>query len=432
MPVPPTPAPQALSGVRIADLSWLLASAGTTTTLASLGAEVIRIEWPDKLDFTRFDASGAAPLAPGRQPHEYKPGLALEPNPNRSGVFNDRNPGKQSITLNMNAPEGRELFKQLVAVSDVVVEGFTAPTMTKWGLGYEELCKVNPSIIYLQMAGFGNSGPYRDHVSMGPAAQAMAGVAFANGLPERPPTMWNHSYMDTTPPHYGALAVIAALYFRNRTGRGQYIDQAQYEPGLMLTGTSVLDHSVNGRPTQRLGNRSPSKPAAPHGIFRCRGRDGWVAIACFTEDQWSALVRTMGDPGWAREPRFAALRYRLANQDELDQLVEEWTRAHTKYDVMYELQAVGVPAGAVQSPRDKFESDPQLQAREFFVELDHTEMGPRPFTRHFTPKLSASPAHPGGSTGHGAPCVGEHNSLFESLLGLTPGEIADLGERGVI
>lgn len=433
-------APQPLKGVRITDLTWLLASAGATTLLANLGAEVIRIEWPERLDFTRYsqDPRGGTPtpLGPGKKEVPYR--KAIEgpdpaPNPNRGGVFNDRNPGKLGITLNMNHPEGRELFKRLVAMSDVVIEGFSATMMGRWGLDYEGLREIKEDIIYVQMSGFGNTGPYREYVSLGPVAQAMSGLGYLNGLPDQPPTMWNHSYMDTTPPFFAALAVIGAIYYRNRTGKGQYIDQAQYEPGVLLTGTTVLDYSAHGRPSGRMGNRSPHLPAAPHGIYRCAGDDAWIAIAVFNEEEWQALCQEMGTPEWCREPRFAALDSRVRQQDELDAKLEEWTLPQGRYDLMYRLQAAGVRAGAVQSPGDKVEIDPHLKVRDFFVHLDHSEMGTWPFTRHFTPKLSLTSAHPGGVTQRGAPCVGEDNQLvYQNVLGLSGEEIAAYEEKGVI
>ena len=432
----PSLAPQPLQGVRVTDLTWLLASAGTTTILASLGAEVIRLEWPERLDFTRSYPGQVAPLAVGKREVPIPGGRTPNPprNPNRGGLFNDRNPGKLGITLNMNHSDGRELFKQLVEISDVVVDGFTAPTMGRWGFDYDGLRAVKSDIIYMQQSGFGNTGPYRDYVSVGPVAHAMPGLAYLNGLPDpHPPTMWNHSYMDSTPPYYAALAVISAIYYRNRTGKGQHIDQAQYQPGLLLTGTSVLDYSANQRPSQRIGNQSPGVPAAPHGVYRCLGDDAWVAIAVFNEEEWQALCQQMGDPSWCRAGEFSTLEKRIENQEALDPKIEEWTQTQEKYPLMYQLQEVGVRAGAVQSPQDKFENDPHLKVRDFFVHLDHSEMGVWPFTRHFTPKLSLTPAHPGGTTSHGAPCVGEDNSyVFEQVLGLTSGEVAAYEERGVI
>lgn len=433
-------APLALKGVRITDLTWLLASAGAPTLLANLGAEVIRIEWPERLDFTRYSpfARGIAmPLGPGKKEVPYRKSIeetGPAPSPNRGGEFNDRNPGKLGITLNMNHPEGRELFKRLVAMSDVVMEGFSASMMGRWGLDYEGLRAINPRIIYVQMSGMGNSGPYREYVSLGPIAQAMAGLAYLNGLQDPyPPTMWNHSYMDTTPPFFAAMAVISALYYRNRTSKGQYIDQAQYEPGLLLTGTSVLDYSAHGRRSQRVGNRSPHLPAAPHGIYRCLGDDAWIAIAVFNEKEWRALCEEMGNLPWCQDARFATLESRIQHQDELDARIEEWTQTQERYDLMYRLQNAGVRAGVVQAPKDKFETDPQLKVRDFFVHLDHSEMGTWPFTRHVTPKFSLTPAHPGGPTGRGAPCVGEDNVyVYSQLLGLSREEIAAYEEKGVI
>jgi crotonobetainyl-CoA:carnitine CoA-transferase CaiB-like acyl-CoA transferase len=438
-------APLPLRGVRVADLTWALASAGNSTLLASLGAEVIRIEWPERMDFTRLSETAGVgissrevqrtPLGPGKQEVPYrKPGSNVPPLANRSGVFNDRNPGKYGITLNMARAEGREVFKRLVRVSDIVMDGFKAPVMGKWGLDYAGLCTVKRDIIYIQMSGYGNSGPCRDYGSLGPTAQAFSGLGYQHGLAEpHEPTSWSHSYMDTTPPFYGALAVIGALHYRNRTGRGQYIDQAQYAPGLFLSGTALLDFCANGRRTTRHGNRSPHLPAAPHGIYRCTGDDAWIAIAAFSEAEWRGLCGCMGHPAWTREARFASLEARLASQDSLDALVDEWTRGQERYELMYRLQAAGVPAGVVQSPEDKFRTDPQLKVRDFFVHLDHSELGTWPFTRHLTPKLSATPAHPGGPTHRGAPCIGEDNAyVYAQVLGMGADEIRALEAKGII
>jgi crotonobetainyl-CoA:carnitine CoA-transferase CaiB-like acyl-CoA transferase len=425
-----------LNGIRVADLSWLLAGAGTSTILAHLGAEVIRVEWPGRLEFTRAERYAPVPLAPGKREVPYRKyidGRGPLPNPNRSGVFNDRNAGKWGITLNLNRAEGRALFVRLVAISDIVLENFSATQMAKWGLGYEQLRAVKPDLIYLQLAGFGNSGPYRDYRSFGPPSQSFAGLSYQSGLPEREPAGWGYSYLDHTPPYYGAMAVMAAVYYRNRTGRGQYIDQAQYEPGLGITGTAILDYVANGRPYRRTGNRSPHLPAAPHGAYRCASADEWIAIGVFSDREWRALCAAMGDPAWSADARFATMDGRLAHQDALDRLLEAWTGEHDKYDLMYRLQAAGVRAGAVQSNKDRVEVDPQLKVRDFFVHLDHSEIGVRPITRTVTPKLSRTPSHPGGRTHRCAPCVGEDNAyVYQELLGLSERELQDYDERSVI
>ncbi|MGE4244026.1 CaiB/BaiF CoA transferase family protein [Ramlibacter sp.] len=438
-------APLPLKGVRIADLTWALASAGTSTLLASLGAEVIRIEWPERMDFTRLaETAGVGissrelkrtPLAPGKKevPYQKENGPALPAMANRSGVFNDRNPGKYGVTLNMALPEGREIFKRLVRTSDIVMDGFKAPVMGKWGLDYEGLRAEKDDIIYIQMSGYGNTGRYRSYGSLGPTAHAFSGLGF-QGLPDpHEPTSWSHSYMDTTPPFYSALAAIGALHYRNRTGKGQYIDQAQYEPGLLIGGTGLLDFSANGRRTSRVGNRSPHLPASPHGIYRCEGDDAWIAIAVFDEREWLALCRCMGEPAWSKEARFSTLESRIRNQEALDALVGEWSATQERYALMYALQEAGVPAGVVQSPQDKVTVDPHLKVRDFFVHLDHSELGTRPFTRHLTAKLSQTPAHPGGLTHRGAPCLGEDNEyVYERILGMTPAERKAYEDRGVI
>jgi len=430
-------APQPLKGVRVVDLTWMLASAGTTVLLSSLGAEVIRIEWPGHIDFTRRQLQAQPkppPLGPVRKLSGLPKSVRDIPEANASGLFSDRNAGKLGITLNMRHPDGLVLFKKLVAISDIVIEGFRPNAMRSWGLDYETLKSLKPDIIYLQMAGFGRTGPHSSFASYGPTAQVMSGIGAITGLPEpHPPTMWNHSYMDVTPPFYGATALMAALYYRNRTGQGQYIDQGQYEPGLFLSGTAVLDYSANGRRSTRVGNRSPYIDAAPHGIYRCAGDDNWIAIAIFNDEEWRALCAQMDNPPWSVESRFATMQARLENVEALDAHIEQWTRGNERYALMYRLQEAGVAAGAVQSPGDKFERDPQLKARDFFVDLPHSHLGTWPHTRHFTPKLTRTPAHPGGITQRGAPCVGEDNHfVYEHLLGLSAAEIADYEEKGVI
>src|SRR3989442_3175272 len=312
-----------LEGVRIADLTWLLAGAGGPRLLASLGAEVIRIEWRDRLDFLRY----MPPFAPLTNQGTEKAG-AMElagldkssvKSVNRAGYFNDINAGKKGISLNMGHPKGRELFKRLVAVSDVVVEAFTAETMRKWGLGYEALRDLKSDIIYVQQPGWGYKGPYVKFASYGPIAQAVSGLTEQSGLPAPyPPAGWGFSYMDWSGAYYCALTMLCAIYYKKRTGKGQYIDCSQVEPGIYMTGSAILDYVTNGRHYQRTGNRSPFKPAAPHGAYRCAGEDRWVALAVTNDEEWRVLVRGMGDPVWARNEKIATLAARVHNHDELD------------------------------------------------------------------------------------------------------------------
>lgn len=429
-----------LEGVRIADLTWLLAGAGGPRLLASLGAEVIRIEWRDRLDFLRY----MPPFAPLKNENTEKAG-AMElsglskdnvKSVNRSGYFNDINAGKKGVSLNMSHPKGRELFKRLVAVSDVVVEAFTAETMRKWGLGYEALKAIKSDIIYIQQPGWGYKGPYVQFASYGPTAQAVSGLTEQSGLPAPyPPAGWGFSYMDWSGAYYCALTMLCAIYYKKRTGKGQYIDCSQVEPGIYMTGTAVLDYLTNGRHSQRTGNRSPARPAAPHGAYRCAGQeqtDRWIAIAVTNDEEWRALAREMGNPGWAQQEKFATLAARVHNQEELDRLVGDWTKDKEPFALQARLQKAGVPAGVCQTAQDRVERDPQLKHLQWLIPLPHTEIGTWPVKDvpfHFT----NATVNQGGPTERAAPCYGEDNDyVYDELLKLTKQERAELEKEGII
>jgi crotonobetainyl-CoA:carnitine CoA-transferase CaiB-like acyl-CoA transferase len=426
-----------LEGVRIADLTWLLAGAGGPRLLASLGAEVIRIEWRDRLDFLRY----MPPFAPSKGERAEKAG-AIEmtglskdssKSVNRAGFFNDVNAGKRGVNLNMGHPKGRELFKRLVRVSDVVVEAFTAETMRKWGLSYEELKAIKNDIIYVQQPGWGYKGPYVKFVSYGPIAQAASGLTEQSGLPApQPPAGWGFSYMDWSGAYYCAISMLCAIYYKKRTGKGQYLDCSQVEPGIYMTGSAMLDHLVNGRAYQRTGNRSPYKLAAPHGAYRCVGDDRWIAIAITNDEEWRSLVRAMGTPSWTQQPKFATLSARLLHQDELDDLVSEWTKDKDPFALQEQLQKAGVPAGVCQTAQDRVERDPQLNHLQWLIPLVHSEIGEWPVKDvpfHFT----NATVNQGGPTERAAPCYGEDNDyVYDELLKLTKQERSALEKEGVI
>jgi len=426
-----------LEGVRIADLTWLLAGAGGPRLLASLGAEVIRIEWRDRLDFLRY----MPPFAPLKNENAEKAG-AMElsglskdsvKSVNRSGYFNDINAGKKGVSLNMAHPKGRELFKRLVAVSDVVVEAFTAETMRKWGLGYETLKAIKSDIIYIQQPGWGYKGPYVKFASYGPIAQAVSGLTEQSGLPAPyPPAGWGFSYMDWSGAYYCALTMLCAIYYKKRTGKGQYIDCSQVEPGIYMTGSAVLDYLTNGRHSQRSGNRSPARLAAPHGAYRCAGGDRWIAIAVTSEDEWAALVREMGNPAWVQHEKFATLTARMQNQDELDRLVSAWTNDKDPFALQESLQKAGVSAGVCQTAQDRVERDPQLQHLKWLIPLPHTEIGSWP-VKDVPFHFANATVNQGGPTERAAPCYGEDNDyVYDELLKLTKQERAQLEKEGVI
>ena len=432
-----TPFP--LDGVRILDFTWWLASGGAPRFLSALGAEDIKVEWHQNMDLR----VGMAQFPQGGQVARQALGINEGPLPadnstiNRSGQFNDFHAGHRGLSLNLRDPRGLEIAKQLVAVSDIVAEGFSPGVMERWGLGYEVMKEIKPDIIYLSQSGMGQVGVYGRYRTVGPIAASFAGISELSGLPEPyAPAGWGYSYLDWFGAYNLANAMMAALYYRDRTGKGQWIDSSQVDAGIYLNGTSVLEWSANGKVWQRYGNRSPYKPAAPHGAYQCRddieSSDRWIAFACFDESEWQSLRRVMGDPEWAAVDRFASLADRLANQDELDRHITEWTRQHDRWDLMQRLQEAGVAAGVCQDAQDRVEADPQLSHLNWLTEVEHSEMGPWP-TKEVPVKWSETPPFMGGPIDRGAPLYGEDNHyVLGELLGMSTSQISKLADDGVI
>ncbi|MQF97974.1 MAG: CoA transferase, partial [SAR202 cluster bacterium] len=224
-----------LDGIRVLDFTWVRAGPWCNRWLGALGAEVIKVEWP-------INPSTRGALTGGRAPDGFPVNL------NTDGHFSDNNSNKLSITLNTRTPMGNELVKRLVSISDIVIENFAAGVLDRWGLGYEEMKKLNPDIVYLSMSGFGHTGRNKDYQTMGPIAQALSGLTFTSGLPNHPPAGWGWSYMDDTGGMYGAMYALSGLYHRNMTGEGQHIDSSQWIKGVQLNGAAFLDIQANNRP----------------------------------------------------------------------------------------------------------------------------------------------------------------------------------------
>lgn len=437
MPNQSSSTPRALEGVRIIDLTWLQVGPQATRILATFGAQVIRIEWRKRgaIDFIRYFqpfAPDHATLDGGRSQGAARSN-GIRGNYDRGAYFNNTNPGKYGITLNLNHPKGRDLLKRMVGDANVICENFSPSQMDKWGIGYDDLRKINPRLIYMKTTGMGKAGVYKDYVSYGPTAQAFSGLTFLSGLPEpAQPAGWGYSYLDHSPGYFGAMLMMAALRRQRAEGIGAYIDMSQTETGLMLTGTSLLEHQLTGKPTQRYGNRMPYRDWAPHGAFRCAGDDNWVAISIQSDDQWRALVAEMGSPAWASDDRFATAAGRCHSADELEAKLTEFTITQDRYQLMDRLQGRSIPAGVVQKAGDRFDRDPQLKARGYFVDLPHSEIGTWP-VEGFPAKLSASPASVGGLTGRASPKMGEDNYyIYREVFGLTNAEMATLREEDVI
>ena len=398
----------ALEGVRVIDFSWIVAGPQCTRILADFGADVIKIENYSNMDYIR--ASGGAD------------------SPNRSPLFNTLNRNKRSLTLNVMHPRGMELLKTLIKKSDVIVENFSSRVLEKWGLGYEEQKKLNPGIIYCSMSGFGHSGRDREFVTWGPTAQALSGLTYMSGLPGEESAGWGFSYMDHTGGFYGTIAIMMALLHRNKTGEGQHLDLSQVEAGIGLTGTSVLDYTVNNRRDgMPPGNRAPEREIAPHNSYPCRGEDRWCVIAVTNDAEWDSLVNILGNPAWANDERFATMASRFANQNDLDEFISQWTINLTPLEVFDVLQNAGVPAGAVQTPMERAEIDLQLKHRGFIAEVEHAELE-NTKVESIPMKMSETP----WKLNKASPLLGEHSAeIYMELLGVSAEELGTLFEEGI-
>ncbi|MGH2603127.1 MAG: CaiB/BaiF CoA transferase family protein [Dehalococcoidia bacterium] len=408
-----------LAGVRILDLGWAMAGPQGTAILGAYGAEVIKVESRARPDLARTT---------------FGPIVAEDPY-DGSGYFNNFNRDKRSVTLNMGTEQGRRIFADLLRVFDGVLENFAAGVLDRWGFPYETMRRIRPDIVYVSMAGFGHRGPYRDYKTFGPIVQAVSGLTHQSGFPEMEPAGWGFSYMDHTGGYYGAIAMLQALLHRRRTGRGQHVDLSQVEAAITLTGPAILDFAVNGRPSSRIGNAAGELPAAPHGVYRCApdpdprvGDDAWVAIAVETDAQWQALCDAIDAADLAADETLATIAGRRAQAERIDATIETWTRQRTPWEAMEALQAVGVPAGAVQRSRDLVERDPQLRHRGMHPQVTHPLLGT--YKADGVPvRFSRTPAtirRPG-------PLLGEANvDVYGGLLGLSSEEVVALEKEEVL
>jgi crotonobetainyl-CoA:carnitine CoA-transferase CaiB-like acyl-CoA transferase len=422
--------PFAIEDVKILDFSWFLASAGGTRFANAFGAQSIKVEWA-----THPDARLAAMAPVGGRDARRAATTRLEPvsDPDMGGQFNNKNPGKLGLALNVRHPRGLELAKELVKVCDVVAEGFTPGVLDRWGIGYDVMRSLNPRIIYVQQSGMGSRGTYGRFRTLGPIAASISGLSEMSGLASPAmPAGWGYSYLDWIGAYSFAQAILAAIYHRDVTGEGQYIDASQVESGLFVTGTALLDWQVNGRRTQRVGNRSPFKLAVPSGAFATRGEDRWLAIVCHTDEEWRALAMVAGRPEWGEDPMLATLEARRANEDHVEALVAEWVAGQDGMVLMLALQDAGVPAGICQTAEDRCEHDRQLEHLGWLTEVTGEKIGTWPVA-DVAVRLSRTPGHVGGRLDRGAPIYGQDSAtVLRDLLGLGDAEIADLRSDGVI
>jgi benzylsuccinate CoA-transferase BbsF subunit len=392
---------QTLAGLRVLDFCWVGAGALVTKLLAEHGANVVKVESHARPDNLRV----APPYRPGVE------GL------DGSGYFASRNNDKKSLALNMTTERGQELARILASQSDIVANNFRPGIMERWGLGYEAITAANPSVIYLSMPMQGSDGPHSSYIGFGSTIAALAGLVELSGRPDRPPVGTGTHYPDHIPsPGHALVALLAAVRHRKATGIGASIELSQLESAASVVGPALVAVANGGPEPTRNGNRVPGH--SPSGVFRCRGEDAWCAISVRSDSEWASLARVLELPD---EPRFETLSGRTAAEDDLEAVVAAQTPSWDRYELAAALQAVGVPAWAVQSSSDLLE-DPQLAARGFWRKLDHPVIGEM-----------TSPATPfrrdGERTGpvENAPLLGEHTrEIAASQLGLSEREIEAL------
>jgi crotonobetainyl-CoA:carnitine CoA-transferase CaiB-like acyl-CoA transferase len=400
---PPGPGKNLFEGIRVLSFPTGIVGPALAGLLAEHGAEVISVE------------SGRA--AGGRQPlQNFQIAADLE-------GYRDR----RRITLDMKHPEGLALAKKLIAKCDVLAENFSARVMESWGLDYGRVKDINPRIIMASLQGFGKTGPRRDYVSFGPILMSFSGMAYLWRDPaiERPGAGCQTAFPDYVAPSYGALAILAALHYRARTGKGQHIDISQAEAAASMISPALLEFLVTGREPQPAGNFSAT--AAPHGCYRCKGDDRWCVIAIGSQEEWTRFCELAGHREWLSDHRFADVESRIKYREELDYWIGQWTVRFTPHQVMMLLQKGGIAAAAVQTAEDLYR-DPHLRERAFAREVYHSQIG------------SVTRAGPSVRLGNGATSrrsfahqAGEDNeSVLSDVLGLSSEEISDLMERQVL
>lgn len=408
-----------LSGIRVLDLSMWFAGPMATRLLADMGAEVIKVESLRHIDPWRGMVDPA-------KVRERFPTRVISDRPyNCSPGFNLQNRNKYGITLDLRTTEGKEIIKKLVKVSDILVENYSPRVMPGLGLDYPILKEINPSIIMMSLPALGQTGPDKDYLAFGQTIDCMSGMAYLTGyIGEEPMLQSGLSYGDPLSGMNAAFAIISALHYRHRTGRGLHIDLSQVEGVIAFNADAIMDYTMNGRVRERMGNRDYS--LAPHGCYRCRGEDNWVAIAIPSDKVWQRFGQALDEPAWAKDERFADALSRYEYQDEIDRLIETWTLNHDHYEVLRILQSANVPAGPVLDARELL-ADPHLKARGIFEMVPHAEAGTHPYIGAFA-KFSRTPI----SIRRPAPCLGEHNQyVFGQLLGMSQDEIAKLEKQGI-
>jgi crotonobetainyl-CoA:carnitine CoA-transferase CaiB-like acyl-CoA transferase len=382
-----------LEGIRVLDFTWVVAGPVASRILADFGVEVIKLE--------------------------RKPG---PPGLRQIGLQGDLHRNKRSIAVNMATPEGIGLARKLALVSDLVIDNFSARVMRTWGMDFASLSQLKPEIVCVSMSGLGHTGPRSNYVSYGPTLQALSGYTLLMTEGGGQPAGYGYSYADMSGGYTGALAALIALWHRRRSGHGQFVDLSQFEAVVSVIGPALLDIAVNGRAQMPFGYRSQESPAAPHGVYRCRARDGdddrWLALSVRSQAEWQRFVEVIGSPSWTSEARFRTLYLRMRNSFDLNAHVTQWTSTQVAEEAMERLQRARIAAGVVANGKDLCERDPQLKARNFWGTVTLPD-AKQTHTTGVAAKLSATP----GSVRTPSPLIGSSNDyVLGELLGLSRAE----------
>lgn len=395
-----------LCGIRIISFTSVWAGPWAGAVMADMGAEVIKVESNRRLDNLRYMVTLAK----------------AETDVNR-GAFNVINRGTKSCTIDVSRPQGAKIFKDLVKISDVVIENFAPRVMPSLGLDYNTLKEIKPDIIMVSLSGFGGIGPDKDYVAYASTVEAVGGFNASFGYLDKEPALGAIYAADPIGSMYAVLCVLSALYFRSKTGMGQYVDISECEALITAIPEVIMEYTMNGRIRPRMGNRDETM--APHGCYPCKGEDKWIAIAVDNNESWQSLCAIMGNPKWSKDKRFSDQSGRYKHQDELDKNIALWTKDFTHYDLMQRLQDAGVTAGPSFNI-EELVNDPHIKERKAIVEQNHPVAGKTFIYR--SPWVSSE------TISHApAPCLGEHNEyVFKELLGISNKDLTELIDKKVI
>ena len=398
-----------LSGIRITELTTAWAGPYASCLLGFLGAEVIKVESLARLDHARVVS--------------FTTGEKFD-DPNKSGVFNNLNMNKRSVRLNLKKPEAIAIVKKMAQISDVVMENLRPGVIPRLGAGYDAIKEVKPDIVYLSSSACGQTGPDKEYVGYAPTFAALAGLPHITGYPDWLPSNFMGS-IDLRSAATAAFVIIAALFYRDKSGEGQYIDLASQEAIAAFCGDIFLDYAMNQNNQNRKGNKDDVM--APHNCYPCRGYDRWISVVVSNEVEWQSLCKTMNKPDMASDPRFCDAGMRKANEAALDEIIGQWTIGLEDTDVMEMLQNAGIAAAPSMNSERLF-SDPHIKARKVFRQVTHPVAGDiwvvdKPWRFSETPSDYLAPA----------PLLGaDEDVVFQEYLQMSNTEIEDLRQREVI